>query len=240
MSDWAAFSDAVPWFIDPDADVQIAPRQSPITFSPIDATLFPRLAELLALANVTDVSINGVRYELVAWNSADGGRLGWLCLPPSAESPQDLLKDHRKLLESFGGIVQRFNEPEGTWLLNLYDALTEREATHNANFIQEYYAWPFEDAGLILPIDPSQYYSIAREANGNTTLCHRVNGQVLMFAPDHCFDHLSVLDGCPEYTLYRINGAATFCDWVNTVAIQWLCYARGSHNRPPQSGLPGS
>ncbi len=99
--------------------------------------------------------------------------------------------------------------------------LTEREASHDASFIQDY-KWAFEDADLTLPIEPSEYYSIAREANGNATLCHRVSGQVLMFAPDHCFDNLTELEGCPEYTLYRINGAATFRDWVNAIAVQWL------------------
>lgn len=221
MSDWDVFSDAVPWFVDPNADVQVASRGFSRELAPSAATLFPRLAELLAMATVSDLSINGARYELVAWDSADGDRLGWLCLPPSMEPPQTLHEDHRKLLQSFGGIVERFNEPEDTWLLNLNDALTEREAVHDASFIREY-AWAFENTGHTLPINPSDYYSIAREANGNTTLCHRINGQLLMFAPDHCFDHLSELEGCPEYTLYRIKGGATFRDWVSTTAVQWL------------------
>jgi hypothetical protein len=224
MSDWAAFAESIPWFLDPDAVVQVATRRLPRTLSPLAATLFPRLAELLAMASVTDVSVNGARYELVAWGSSDGGRLGWLCLPPSTDAPRNLHEDHRILLASFGGIVERFNEPDDTWLLNLNDALTEREAAHDASFIQAY-SWAFEDAGLRLPIEPSEYYSIAGEANGNTTLCHRVNAQVLMFAPDHCFGHLSVLEGCPEYSLYRIKGAATFCDWVNAIAVQWLGHA---------------
>ncbi len=105
--------------------------------------------------------------------------------------------------------------------MNLNDTLTRRESAHDASFIENY-MWAFEDAGLALPIDPSDYYSIAREANGNTTLCHRESGNVLMFAPDHCFAHLTKLEGCPEYTLYKISGAATFRDWVNAVAAQWL------------------
>lgn len=233
MSDWAAFSEAVPWFVDPDADVEIVPRPSPITLLPLAATLFPRLAELFAMAHVTDVSIDGVQYELVAWDSADGDRMGWLCLPPSVESPQGLHEDHKKLLASFGGIVERFNEPSDTWLLNLNDALTEREAAHDASFIRDY-ARAFENAGLTLPIDPADYYSIAREANGNTTICHRINGQVLMFATDHCFDHLSKLEGCPEYTLYRIKGGPTFRNWVNAVAVQWLSHVGKSNKRSPQ------
>jgi hypothetical protein len=224
MSDWAAFNEAVPWFINRDAAVQIATRRKTRMLSPLPAALFPPLAELLAMAAATDISVNGTRYELLAWDSSDGDRFGWLCLPPSANAPRHLHEDHRKLLACFGGIVERFNEPEDTWMLNLNDALTEREAAHDASFIQDY-NWAFEDAGLKLPIEPSEYYSIAREANGNTTLCHRVSGQVLMFAPDHSFDHLTEMEGCPKYTLYRIQGAGTFRDWVNGVAVQWLAHA---------------
>jgi hypothetical protein len=221
MSDWAAFTEAIPWFLNQGAAVKVDTRHETRSLSPLVGSLFPALAELLALASFTDVSVNDTRYELVAWDSSDGDRFGWLCLPPSANVPQELHEDHRKLLASFGGIVQRFNEPEDTWLLNLNDALTEREASHDASFLQDY-NWAFENAGLTLPIAPSEFYSIAREANGNATLCHRVNGQVLMFAPDHCFNHLTKLEGCPKYTLYTINGNATFRDWVNAVAAQWL------------------
>jgi hypothetical protein len=160
---------------------------------------------------------------LLAWDSADGHRLGWLCFPPTQTAAQHFQDDHRNLLACFGGIIERFNEPEDTWLLNLNDALTEREASHDGRFIQDY-KWAFDEAGLALPIEPTEYYSIAREANGNATLCHRTSGKVLMFAPDHCFEHLKVLEGCPEYTLYTIQGAATFRDWVNAIALQWLAH----------------
>jgi hypothetical protein len=223
MNDWTEFTEAVPWFLNDDAVVKVGKRRAPRAFSPAAAKLFPRLAELLAMGSVMDVSVDGIAYELVAWTSSDGDRFGWLCLPPSAAVPQNLHADHRDLLASFGGIVERFNEPEDTWLLNLEDALTERETARDVTFIQEY-DWAFEDAGLTLPIEPSDYYSIACEANGNVTLCHRENGHVLMFAPDHNFEHLTELEGCPEYTLYRIGGAANLREWVDAVAVQWLDY----------------
>ncbi len=149
--------------------------------------------------------------------------MGWLSLPPSADPPRSLFAEHRELLASFGGVVERFNEPEDTWLLNLNDALTEREACHDASFIQRY-SWAFEDSALTIPIHPTDYYSVAREANGNTTICHRSSGELLMFAPDHCFRHLVKLEGCPEYTLYRLTGAPFFRNWVNTIALQWLAH----------------
>ncbi len=227
MSDWAAFIESVPWFLNRDAAVEFSPPRTRDALSPSVASLFPQLERLLSESQITDVVVNGLRYELLAWDSPNGDRLGWLCLPPSKGVPRNLHVDHKKLLESFGGIVERFNEPEDTWLLNMNDALTEREAAHDGRFIRDY-EWAFDDAGLVLPIDPTEYYSIAREANGNATLCHRISGQVLMFAPDHSFDHLTELEGCPEYTLYTVNGAPKFGDWVNAVALQWLAHVERS------------
>jgi hypothetical protein len=224
MKDWDVFTEAVPWFLDRNAAVEVGAGRKTRALSSLGATLFPSLAKLLAMGSVTDVCVDGTQFELVAWDSTNGDRFGWLCPLPSANAPQILHEDHRELLASFGGIVERFNEPEDTWLLNLNDALTEREGSHDASFIEDY-MWAFDDAGATLPIEPTKYYSIAREANGNDTLCHRVSGQLLMFAPDHTFDHLTELEGCPAYTLYRINGAATFRDWVNAIAVQWLGHA---------------
>jgi len=31
----------------------------------------------------------------------------------------------------------------------------------------------------------------------------------------------------PEYTLYRLEGAATFREWVETIAAQWSRHVRG-------------
>jgi hypothetical protein len=57
-------------------------------------------------------------------------------------------------------------------------------------------------------------------------------GDVPLFAPDHSFNHVVPLAGCPEYTLYRINGAAGFVEWVETVAKQWMAeWARGRPTR---------
>ncbi len=227
MNDWGLFTECVPWFLDRGAAVVISSARTGYALSPVAADLFPPLAKLLAKASVTDVSVNGVHYQLLAWNSPDADRIGWLCLPPPENVVCNPHEDHRLLLGSFGGIVERFNEPEDTWLLNLNDALTQREASHDGSFIHQY-RWAFDEVELELPIEPTEYYSIAREANGNTTLCHQINGDVLMFARDHCFDHLKPLNGCPEYTLYTMNGVSTFRDWVNAIALQWLAHTERS------------
>ena len=223
MNDWDVFTKCVTWFLKAGSDVRIAQPRNGYDLSSSAAALFPVLANLFAHAQVTPVAIDESHYDLLAWDGVDGCRTGWLCMPASRVPADGLHDNHKELLASFGGIVERFNEPEDTWLLNLNDALTEREASNDASFIEDF-TWAFRDAGLTLPISPADYYSIAREANGNATLCHRKSGQIIMFAPDHCFDHITELEGCPEYTLYIINEAPTFRDWVNVVARQWLTH----------------
>jgi hypothetical protein len=132
----------------------------------------------------------------------------------------DVYPAHRILLESLGGVVERANELPDSWLLNHAGVLTAEEATHDATFIESY-GWAFADFPNGIPIDLEAYYSMAREANGNTTLCHRLTGAVLLFAPDHSFDHIVPLEGCPEYSLYRIPTALTFEAWVAAIASQW-------------------
>lgn len=221
MTDWEIFVEDVPRFIDDGANVSVSCSFRGLPLSSDVQLRFPNLSQLLERADVTPVAIDNADYHLLAWDGIDGYRIGWLCLPPSPSSVKDFHDDHQELLKCFGGIVERFNEPEETWLLNHYDALTQREGKYDASLL-EYSMWAFEDAGVPLPIQPTEYYSIAREANGNTTFCHRSSGKVILFAADHAFDHVTELDGCPKYTLYTIDGVTAFCDWVEAIASQWL------------------
>jgi len=95
------------------------------------------------------------------------------------------------------------------------------KARRDASFVESY-SWAFEDEGVPIPIALTEFYSIAQEANGNTTLCHRKTGEIVLFAPDHNFTHIVPLPGCPEYALYRIPRAEGFSSWVSSVANQWL------------------
>jgi hypothetical protein len=140
----------------------------------------------------------------------------WLSPAPPANPPTSLYADHQTLLASFGGIVERSNEPTW-WILNHNDALTQREASYDSRLIAHDAWWE----SLKIPIDLTQFYSIAQEANGNTTLCHRVSGEVVLYAHDHAFHHVEVLPGCPDYTFYRFVGAGHFKEWVDTISRQW-------------------
>ena len=75
MNDWAAFIESIPWFLDRDAAVDFSAPRTKRPPSPVVATLFPHLCKLLAEASVTDVAVNGVRYELLCQVRTDTIRL---------------------------------------------------------------------------------------------------------------------------------------------------------------------
>ncbi len=221
MSDWDYFMKLDPFYLRSDQKVEINDHTVNKIYSKNFTSTFPILSKLLKLAGVTSLLIDDSKYELYSWNSKNGEKIGWLCQPPISNEIDGVYEDHNNLLSCFGGIVERFNELEKTWLLNLVESLTKSEASHDGSFIEDY-KWAFEDEGMEIPIILESYYSIAREANGNTTICHRKNGDLILFAPDHSFDYLTIYPNCPEYSLYTINGAPVFKDWVETIANQWL------------------
>jgi hypothetical protein len=217
---WEEFLEAVPWFLQDDQVAEVGVSAPPGTWSPAApefSLLFPELEGLLQEAVVTPLALSGTRYQLYSWVRAEGDSCAWLSPLPAPEPSTPLHPHHRILLSSFGGIVERSNDPSW-WLLNHNEVLTEQEARHDGSFIRDY-DWAF--SGAEIPIELEQHYSIAREANGNTTVCHRVSGEVFLFAPDHSFDYVETLPGCPEYTLYRLRAARIFQEWVNIIARQW-------------------
>jgi hypothetical protein len=110
---------------------------------------------------------------------------------------------------------------------NQYSVLTEREAQNDASFLENY-KWSFEEAQTSIPIAMHEFYVISREANFNTTLCHRTTGEVLLFAPDHSFNFVVPVPGCPDYTLYHISGVKVLTDYVNALAAQWMSNSNGA------------
>ena len=221
---WESFLENVPWFLKRRNKVEVGITQGPGGWSAGSADfsrLFPALERLLKKASVTALAIDGEHYQLFSWLRRDGGDCAWLSPAPSRQAPSSLFPDHQFLLTSFGGVEERSNESEDTWLLNHNAVLTETEAKRDASFITAY-KWAFDRAGVSIPIDLSEFYSIAQEANGNTTFCHRTTGEIVLFAPDHNFVHIVPLPGCPKYSLYRIPGAETFGTGVSSIANQWL------------------
>lgn len=74
--------------------------------------------------------------------------------------------------------------------------------------------------------DIDKLFIMAEEANGNLTLCDANSEEIFLFAPDHCFENVSVCTDLPEYTFYTVEGGECFVDYVELVAKQWREYAQ--------------
>jgi hypothetical protein len=219
---WEEFAAEVSWIVKSGDTPSIGTLEAPGAWRPQSADFvrtFPELARVLQAAFVTKVGLAQGQFLLYSWDRPDGSVSSWLSPPRSLAPSPSLHPDHRVLLTSFGGIVERSNEDDW-WLCNHNDALTEAESGCDATFTEQY-KWAFDDAGMRIPIELKQFYSIAREANGNTTFCHRSSGEVILFAPDHAFDYVERFPECPENTFYRMAGARYLTDWVDAIARQW-------------------
>jgi len=189
-------------------------------FSPEFEQLFPELDLVLRKACVTSIVLDGAKYHLFSWVDRDGISCSWLSPEASVDPPVSVFAEHRVLLTSFGGIVERSHEPDW-WLVDHNDALTELVARKDATFLKDWDSEPSVFEGTPIPIEMEQFYVIAEEVNANCTLCHRLTGEIVLFAHDHLFDHVKRYPGCPENTLYRLPTARHFRDWVNAIAFQW-------------------
>lgn len=216
MRDWQLFVDQVPWFLDPQ-DQAIVGEIEPWSRGSVDN--LPELSALLASATVTPISIAGSSYELLGWGAPDNRR-GWLGLPPSRSGSADVHPTHLALWTVCGGILERFGEP-ASWWLNQNEVLTASAACTPLDKVFADYAWLWTDHGLEVPILTDEYYVVAIEANGNLTLVHRVNGKLLLFAPDHAFDGVAPLPGCPPYSLLTISETPDLISWVEVCAAAW-------------------
>lgn len=222
-NDWNDFVTDVTWLIKPNDNVVVSETLNHHqVFSPSDdfKALFPNLTKLLMKARNTKIEINNERFELLGWTDENNESFGWLCKEPDIESPEYLSKEHRILLGYFGGITERWNEQEESWLLNLNSALTSSESEQGFQGWETYLHEVCQDVGIQFSLNPNNYIAFAFEANGNMTLYHKDSLNVIMLASDHCFEHITPLDGLPEYTLYSIDNCPNLITWVETVAKQ--------------------
>src|SRR4051794_4560662 len=99
--------------------------------------MYPQLTALLVRARQTAVNLPSGRHLLFAWGDPDTGVRAWLCPTAPEVVPTNAAPDHQVLLGCFGGIVERFSEPAGNWLLNHNHALTAAEVERGASFLSD-------------------------------------------------------------------------------------------------------
>ncbi|WP_189670850.1 hypothetical protein [Promicromonospora soli] len=217
MNDVDLLMEQCSWLAQQSADVGM-----PGPHQPVELMGMPVLSGLLSAATVTPVRLDGVDHELLAWGPVTDRR-GWLCrLPVHHADDTDLPEVLRAVWAAMCGIVEHFGDVSGTWWwLNCNDVLTREAADWPVEQMLAAYEWMWTDEGLRIPIEAADYVPVAAEANGNLTLAHRRTGQVLWFAPDHSESGVSVLAGCPEYSLYTFDGVPDLASWIETGAAQW-------------------
>ena len=147
-------------------------------------------------------------------------RRGWLCLPPENRPFEGVHPIHQHFLSVCGGIVERFGEST-SWWNNQDEVLTAAAARRPLAPVLRDYAWLWHEDGLQMPIEPSDYHVVAVEANGNLTLAHGSSGHLLLFAPDHAFDGVTPLPGCPRYSLMTLDDAPDLAAWIELCAKAW-------------------
>ncbi len=111
---------------------------------------FPLLTSLLKKARITKVQYENTTYELFGWTGYVGDSMGWLCEEPVylKDNTKSLHPDHVLLLQNFGGITERWNEPEDTWLCNLNYALPYDYAEEGFNGWEEPFLEYCEEEGF--------------------------------------------------------------------------------------------
>jgi hypothetical protein len=231
-SDWDMFTEYVTWFVKPGSRVAIKLSHAPAkaVFAPTKdfQERFPRMTALISASRISQLDIEGVQYLLYTWAVSETARCGWLCEMPSLVANEAFHSDHQLLLRSFGGVRECFNEPPNTWLQNLNWSVCASKCGFlgfkEIADLREFISPEKEGTNCSLVSELDQYVRFALEANGNFTAYRRADSTVVMFAPDHSFKHIIPVDGCPEYSFYRIPGAPTFVDWIEEVAGQWRRY----------------
>jgi hypothetical protein len=216
MSDWEQFLAGVPWFLRPGQQVIV---EAATHWSRGRIEGLPRLSALLSSATVTRVAIDHQNYDLLAWGPRERRR-GWLCLPPPDSPFPEVQPIHQAFLAATGGIIERFREPR-SWWINQDEVLTISAASLSFPQVIDDYAWLWKNHQLKVPIEPEHYYPAAVEANGNLTLVHRVTGDLILFAPDHAFNGVTPLPGCPPYSLMTIDEARNLAAWIEACAEAW-------------------
>lgn len=206
-----------PWLVEDSVDAG-----TPEPHQPVELAGMPVMSRLLSAATVTAVRIDGIDHKLLAWGPATD-RHGWLCLLPEPRDDDGAIPEVlRTVWAATGGIVEHFGGvSDSWWWLNCTDVLTREAAGWPVEQMLGAYEWIWTDEGLRIPIVATDYVPVAREANGNLTLAHRHTGQVVWFAPDHSTSGVTVLPGCPEYSLYTFDGAPDLASWIETGAAQW-------------------
>lgn len=198
-------------------------------------SLFENMYQLLLLAKKIKITlVDGKIYNLFAWKS-EKGIGGWLCEPRNYTDVSIRPAKYKLLQSVLGNIVETFGyeDVRDDWLCNLNWFLGTEEMEFGLGNWKGYFEEMCEEDNKTPILERQGYqfdidklFIMAEEANGNLTLCDANTEEIFLFAPDHCFENVSVCGDLPEYTFYTVDRGECFADYVELVAKQWRNYVQ--------------
>lgn len=219
--DFETFKNNKKWFFEASDKVEFLYTENELQLSETFNSTFPLLTELLHQARILKLKINDQPYKLFSWTNKDDSSCGWLNkVEENVSTTFKLIEEHELLLSEIGGIHESYNQPEPSLSNNQNFMFTQSGCFTGIGGCEETYEEICNGENK-QPIDFKDLICFVEEANGNMTLYNPKNKEVLLFAGDHCFDNVEVLENQPDYTFYKINNITNFVDYVETLAAEW-------------------
>lgn len=223
--DFQKFTECISWFFETDDNLEFV--DSKFVSSEIFKFTFPKLNYLMSKSRVLDIKLTSgnkiIQYKLYSWTSLENQNSGWLCKIENQEIDIKILEEHKILLGNIGGIMETYylGENNVQKLTNNQKFLFTKSKCSKWLYWEDYYVELCKNE-RVQKIITTELVCFVVEANGNATYYDLENKQVFLFAPDHSFKNVEILDGQPEYTFYKIKGIENFTDYVEVLSQQWI------------------
>jgi hypothetical protein len=219
--DFEAFKNDITWFVKSTDKVDFLDTTTNYNLTDDFQATFPILTKLIQKSSVLNLTINNQSYKLFSWTNKDNNSCGWLNkIEADINNDIELLDEHNLLLKEIGGIQESYNQPEPSLCNNQNFLFIKSECTKGIGGWDDYYEMVCEEENKP-QIDFKEFVCFVQEANGDVTLYDKNSKEVMLFAHDHSYDNVEFLENQPEYTFHKINGIATFVDYVEKLATEW-------------------
>ena len=219
-NDLTTFAEDISWFFQENDKIEIEEKTFYLT-NEFKQT-FPKLTKLIDCARKTHLRINNIPHILFAWDNIDNEIFGWLNKVEDWENiPNQLIKEHKTLLQNIGGIQESFNQPENSLTNNQNFMFIGTKCSFGIGSWDEYYKETCNEEN-VETINHSNLICFMEEANGNMTFYSPTSKEIILFASDHYFEGITPLDGQPEYSFYKYDKIKSFTDYVEKIANEWI------------------
>jgi hypothetical protein len=225
-SDFDNFKKFKPWLIRQNTPYELFPSNLALQDEFINA--FPKMARLISKGRATGVIFKEQRHLLLTWERKAGGACGWFLKIEDTSGDEDLRLSykHTLLLHSIGGIIETYGGVNPAFTQNQnFLFLREKCQCGIGSVWDEFYHIRCQQENAI-PVKHDHAIVFAIENANQYTMYDLETEQVLVFVTDPGQDFLQKIPGQPDATFYTLEGAATFTEYVETLAQQWLDWVK--------------